>query len=595
MLEKVLIGKFGQWLVDELPNVCDSDHATMAQYIQTLVLKQMPDDELKQLCITRLEEFLADKTVPFVESMFAWITAARESLKAAVASVDTADRPGVKRSAQSTPQAAVADDASTKKVKMTEPSTDSSGGEQRKRLVIVKPTAKADSQSDAPPSDSLDETSADSYPPGSGRDVTPSDPGLTYDGYAVGAGRPTLRYAPQPGMPYLPPGAPAIVVRPADGTAGQPWLSGSVITQAPFVYQTAPGLVPVQLAPQAAADATGGHGGGVYVQTDYDNYRGGGRGGGRGGRGRGAGRGGHSGGRAPALKAQFNRETGKMMAGIPPKPTEGGESTDQQDDAEGQEEKSKGADEELDIEGSPENVHLYVCNIPQHLRDMGLITGHFAKFQGLQQVRMLNEGRAAKVSFATHEQAKTALSDPGAVCNWPFIIVRWADIKHKDHDKHEKGYAHGYPSQFGMYGYPPFDPYYGTGLVRRGGLSSGRGRGRGAAAAGQDETTHDSVAAEKDVSQVKPAQEGERKAGPPPTAAAAAAIADSTKKLIEAKMTLAKTMFAKVDEATKQAQDTNLSEADRKAAAERATALKKQIAVLMKEIEAAKKELQSKS
>ncbi|ELU08203.1 hypothetical protein CAPTEDRAFT_222739 [Capitella teleta] len=58
------------WLIKELTPICDADPSTLAKYVVALAKKDLPDNELKDLCTRELEVFMQDKTTGFVESLF---------------------------------------------------------------------------------------------------------------------------------------------------------------------------------------------------------------------------------------------------------------------------------------------------------------------------------------------------------------------------------------------------------------------------------------------------------------------------------------------------------------------------------------------
>jgi len=57
-IDKELMDPLRVYLVEALPKVCDANPSPLSDYIIALLERDQPQDELKQSCIEKLEEFL---------------------------------------------------------------------------------------------------------------------------------------------------------------------------------------------------------------------------------------------------------------------------------------------------------------------------------------------------------------------------------------------------------------------------------------------------------------------------------------------------------------------------------------------------------
>ncbi|KAF8941872.1 hypothetical protein BGZ47_007093 [Haplosporangium gracile] len=59
-----------EFLIKELAQISDADPAMLADYIIALLKHDKENDELKELCVSQLDDFLQQETVPFVDMLF---------------------------------------------------------------------------------------------------------------------------------------------------------------------------------------------------------------------------------------------------------------------------------------------------------------------------------------------------------------------------------------------------------------------------------------------------------------------------------------------------------------------------------------------
>ncbi|KAK7203439.1 hypothetical protein BZA70DRAFT_312518 [Myxozyma melibiosi] len=63
--------EFRAWLVRKLENMSDADSEILSDYVIALLRHGQPENEIRQMCLDQLQDFLQDNTVPFVNDVFA--------------------------------------------------------------------------------------------------------------------------------------------------------------------------------------------------------------------------------------------------------------------------------------------------------------------------------------------------------------------------------------------------------------------------------------------------------------------------------------------------------------------------------------------
>ncbi|KAI9887216.1 MAG: hypothetical protein M1823_000964 [Watsoniomyces obsoletus] len=59
-----------KWIVKRLEDISDADSDVLADYVLALLRHESPEDQVRQLCIEQLEDFLKDHTTTFVDDVF---------------------------------------------------------------------------------------------------------------------------------------------------------------------------------------------------------------------------------------------------------------------------------------------------------------------------------------------------------------------------------------------------------------------------------------------------------------------------------------------------------------------------------------------
>lgn len=83
-------GPLKAWLVQKLDDISDAESDVLADYVLALIKTDEPDAELKQRCVTDLEEFLKDNTPRFVDEVIAAVNSASYDPKTAAAAAAAA-------------------------------------------------------------------------------------------------------------------------------------------------------------------------------------------------------------------------------------------------------------------------------------------------------------------------------------------------------------------------------------------------------------------------------------------------------------------------------------------------------------------------
>ncbi|GBC10003.1 hypothetical protein RclHR1_09270008 [Rhizophagus clarus] len=90
-----------KYLSHHLEPICDADPKVLADYVIALLKHDKPDQDLKQLCIDQLDDFLRGETGPFVDKLFDAL-GSQEYLSDALTAIQSQQEPIINASASST-------------------------------------------------------------------------------------------------------------------------------------------------------------------------------------------------------------------------------------------------------------------------------------------------------------------------------------------------------------------------------------------------------------------------------------------------------------------------------------------------------------